>query len=176
MSLAMLDLCSGTGGASAAMVERGWDVCRVDIDPAHRPDFVADVLDLDDIGRGWDLVWCSPPCVEFTRTALPWLAGNAEEPCLDLVRKIEFLLSRSGPRFWVVENVRGAVQWFRPILGEPRAHFGGVYLWGSFPPFTAKHRAWKTRLSGRDRVRRAAIPYGVSRGLAVAIESVLPGF
>ena len=34
----MLDLCSGLGGASKAMKERGWDVITVDVNPEFSPD------------------------------------------------------------------------------------------------------------------------------------------
>ena len=43
MTPLMIDLCSGLGGASAAMRERGWRVVTVDNEATFSPDVVADV-------------------------------------------------------------------------------------------------------------------------------------
>jgi hypothetical protein len=39
----MLDLFAGTGGASRAFMEAGWEVVTVDNDPRHGPAVVADL-------------------------------------------------------------------------------------------------------------------------------------
>jgi hypothetical protein len=69
----MLDLFAGLGGASQAMIDRGWRVVRVDLEPRLRPDVVADVAHLP---LRWqpDLLWAAvrglqrhpPPAVPST--------------------------------------------------------------------------------------------------------------
>ena len=66
----MLDLCSGFGGASEAFVEAGWQVVRIESNPAleHIPHTrIADVMDYRPAGAAdIDLVWASPPCPSQT--------------------------------------------------------------------------------------------------------------
>lgn len=166
----MLDLFSGAGGASAAFLDRGWRVVRVDNDPDCRPDIVADLMTWRWDGPTPDFVWASPPCTEFTRSALPWFRAEPA-PSLALVQRAVAVVQELMPRFWVIENVRGAIKWFRPMLGSPRWCGGPVCLWGDFPAFHCNVRPWKQRLSSRKRRERATIPYNLSRALALSIES-----
>lgn len=168
----MVDLYAGLGGASAAMRERGWRVVGVDLDAKYRPDIVADVRKLPlRAGLRPDLVWASPPCEEFAKDSMPWFK-DTPPPSLELVgaamRAIEWL----QPRWWVIENVRGSHRWIRLLLGPHRARYGPVYLWGDFPLFLLGQRpaAWKERLSSKQDALRAAIPFEISEGLALAVE------
>ena len=43
------------------------------------------------------------------------------------------LIDQIRPRYWVIENVKGAVFWFKPHLGRPRYVCNPYYLWGFFP-------------------------------------------
>lgn len=162
--LRMLDLFAGLGGASAAMRERGWRVTTVELDPAFRPDVVGDVARLPIRGR-FDLLWASPPCVEYSRHHLPWIKGP--EPSLTLWRAAEAAIAELRPRWWVIENVRGAIKFH----GHPVRSYGPVFLWGCMPPFSAVVKPWKERLSSKRKAERARIPYSISHGLAVACET-----
>lgn len=78
----MLDLFAGLGGASQAMRERGWDVVTVDNDPRFGCTHTADLLTWSYTGPRPDLVWCSPPCTEFSRESMPWCRSKpAWVPC-----------------------------------------------------------------------------------------------
>jgi hypothetical protein len=92
---------------------------------------------------------------------------------VDLVRAALRVIEECQPTWWVIENVRGAVKWFAPILGEPKQVHGPFYLWGSFPPFRCRVRPFKEKLSGKQRAERAKVPLCVSRALADACESNL---
>lgn len=163
----MLDICTGLGGASWAMKRRGWQVVTLDIDPAYQPDIVADV-------RGWswrggrpDLVWCSPPCVEFSRESMPW-SRTGKIPDMSIVSACYRIVRECNPRFWIIENVRGAV----PYLGTPAYRAGPFFLWGAFPPLGRIPVTWraKERFSSGRRLERARIPAAVSRAVAMAVE------
>ncbi|MEM2619020.1 MAG: hypothetical protein QW356_06010 [Candidatus Hadarchaeales archaeon] len=175
----MLDLFSGLGGASQAMVDRGWRVVRVDINPLLNPDIVADVRDFHWDGERPDLIWASPPCEEFTRHALPWTRRkNPPPPDLSPALAVKRIVEETKPVFWVVENVRGAVPWFTSIFGPARKRVGSRYLWGHFPPFDCPHLYGKYRLPpcSRRSLLRSKIPYSLSLSLAVAVEAWLASY
>ena len=131
--LLMLDLFSGLGGASQAMKNRGWHVITVDINPDFQPDIVADVRDWHWHGQRPDLLWASPPCNEFAREFMPW-SSTGRDPDRSLVQATLRIVAEAWPRYWILENVRGAVSWIYPLLGSPRTIIGAFYLWGFFPP------------------------------------------
>ena len=175
----MLDLFSGLGGASRAMRERGWDVITVDNDPAFRPSVVADLTDWSYSGPVPDLVWASPPCIEFSKWSMPasWRcnAGGKVPPDLTLMQATKRIIDEILPRWWVVENVRGAVPFFTECFGPARKVIGSRYLWGYFPPFYCPSIYGKSALfpvPGVDRSAcRSLIPREISVALAAAVEA-----
>lgn len=169
----MLDICSGLGGASQAMKKRGWDVLTLDNDPAFDPDIIADVRTWCYTGARPDLIWCSPPCVEFSRESMPW-SKTGDEPDMSIVLACHRLIAEIQPRYWVIENVRGAVRWFRPYLGSAHIIIGPFFLWGHFPDLSHVYLQGfrkKESYSSLASAERARIPFRVSNLLAVAIEA-----
>jgi hypothetical protein len=172
----MLDLFAGLGGASAAMRDRGWDVVTVDADPSFGCTITADLLTWEppaELGS-FDLVWASPPCQEFSRWGMPWLRKkNPPQPSLALARASLRIIRHVAPSWWVIENVRGASSFLRPLLGEPRM-YGAAMLWGQFPDLgRVRVRPHKERLSSTQVSERSAIPYPISLALAKACETNL---
>lgn len=173
----MIDLFAGLGGASEPFLEAGWEVVRVDIDPgllarAARGDRVTD-LTADLSAWSWRgrrplLVWASPPCNEFSREFLPWCRTGVA-PSIDLALATKRIIEEIDPRFWVVENVQGAIRYFDPIFGRYRQGHRPVFLWGNFPSFEAKVKPWKEKLPSKRRAERAKIPIEISRGLLGAL-------
>lgn len=176
MDYLMLDLGAGLGGASQAMKERGWDVVTVDINPAFEPDIVADLRSWQWNGRKPDLIWASPPCTEFSKFAMPcWYdLATLPDPDMSIVEACVRIIEQSRPRYWIIENVRGAVDFFRPLLGSPAFVARPYYLWGFFPmPGDVKRHTFGTktkRTSSTAKAARAKIPASLSLAIAVAIE------
>ena len=167
----MLDLCAGLGGASQAMRARGWDVVTLDNDPAFGCAITADLRTWSYNGPRPDLLWISPPCVEFARESMPW-SRTGRSPDMSIVQAARRLVDEIQPRYWVVENVRGAVRHFAPLFGSPRLIVGPFFLWGHFPALDGlrvKMRA-KESYSSTQRAERAKVPHALSEALAVAIE------
>jgi len=160
-----LDLYSGTGAATAAFRKRGgWSVFTVDLDQTRRPDVVADVCRLPIAGR-IDFLWASPPCTEFSD-------ANARIPALERRPSLECVFATFEavrcvrPRFWILENVRGAI----PFLGIPVQKIGPFCLWGYFPPIrvTVELASWrKSRFS--TAAARARIPDALSEAVYQSI-------
>jgi DNA (cytosine-5)-methyltransferase 1 len=106
-----LDLYCGAGGATRGLMQTGFHVTGVDIEP--QPRYCGDAFVRADALRylattdlsPFDLIWASPPCPRFTalRTA-PGAKGDAHP---DLITPTRALLQRSG-KPWVIENVAGA--------------------------------------------------------------------
>jgi hypothetical protein len=161
-----LDLFSGTGQATAGFERRGWRVIRVDVDGRHHPTLVADVRRLP-LDRPVDFLWASPPCTEFS-TANPRIDHTTKRPSLELVFAALRAVAELRPRFWVLENVRGAI----PFLGTPAQKIGPWCLWGYFPPIRVSFemQTYLKAMAGRSAVARAAIPPALAEAVARAVE------
>jgi hypothetical protein len=142
----MLDLFSGLGGASEAFHQcPEWDVMRVDNNPllSGVPNTVITDIDLltpHQCELSIDLVWASPPCTEFSggysspkSIASRTVGLENYEPNMDLLISAIELIETIKPKFWIIENVAGAIRYFREHLGEPRQIIGPYVLWGNFP-------------------------------------------
>ena len=146
--LVMIDLYSGLGGASQAMLDAGWDVRRFDNNGRLRDvprTWIGDILDIpaDRLfrfvhNRTPTLLWASPPCVEFSRAygapgPIAEREGREFNPDLTLFKKAIELRDSLQPKFWCFENVIGAIPHIRPLLGEPTQIIGPFVLWTNLP-------------------------------------------
>jgi C-5 cytosine-specific DNA methylase len=170
-----VDLFAGTGAATRAFVDAGWRVVTVDLVPprgARRREWLrpgrlpiaGDVRALPlQIAEPVDFLWASPPCTDFS-DANP---ARPARPSLELVVAALEAVAQLRPRFWILENVRGAI----PFLGIPVQKVGPWCLWGYFPALRVSldmqlHR--KTRR--RSAVARATVPYALSHAALTAVE------
>ena len=179
--LVWLDLCSGLGGASQPALDRGWKVIRVDIDPRFKPDIVADVRNLPLKPFHVDVLWASPPCVEFARLAMPWQRKrypDLKEPDLSICAGSVCAILELNPSWWIFENTTHARRWLRTsplsgLLGPVRARIAGHYLWGKLPGLLPDgQRAPKESLWPREgrAAERAKIPYAIGEAVCLAVE------
>jgi len=185
----MLDLFSGFGGASEAFVQAdGWEVTRVENEPLlegvpHTVMMsVEDFLDSHLIGQ-YEVIWASPPCTEFSRAynapaPTAQREGREFKPDLSLVRAAVAIIECLEPKWWVIENVHGAMKPLEPILGPPALIVGPFALWGRIPPLDIprgfKHSKYDNDTSGSDPLRsqrRAVVPLAISEALLEAVSN-----
>lgn len=184
-----VDLFAGTGSATAAFRQADWrvielDLARPSVERWHtmtlisgrpqgpsRPDrIVADCrrLPLSPQLRGRvDFLWASPPCTEFS-DADPRVDHAAKSPSLDLVWATMEAVSYLRPRYWILENVRGAI----PFLGIPAQKIGPFCLWGYFPTIDPplESASYRKETAGHSAAERARIPSHLSHAVHQAIE------
>jgi len=180
----MLDGYAGFGGQSQAFLDAGWDVLRIDNNPLLANVERMAIMDLRaakpfNISQaGIEYAHFSPPCHQFS------LAFNAPRAIairegfeieyderIDMtdVENAKRLIDALKPRYWSVENVRGAIKYIEPILGPPRLIVGAWVYWGNFPLFDpstigiAKKANQDKRHSPLRANYRAHIPYEVSK-------------
>lgn len=191
----MWDLCSGLGGASEAFVQDGgWKVIRIENNPMMSG--VEDTLcfEIDDDWSQWvdeliiehgvpELIWASPPCREFSdayQAPGPTAKRNGEEfePCLDLIFTIQDILDRVRPRYFIVENVRGAIPYFDDIFGPYSQRISSFYLWGRFPALAIDpsftHSKFDNDTWSDDPLRanrRAYVPIDISRAVLKSVST-----
>jgi len=185
----MLDLFSGLGGASEAFVRaQGWQVVRIENEPllegvesTYMMD-AQDFLDSDLVGY-YDLIWASPPCLEFSRgfhapAPTAQREGREFKPDLSLVRAAVAIIECLAPKWWVIENVHGARDALMPILGAPALLVGPFALWGLIPPLdipkTLRHRKSDNDPGNADPLRsqkRALVPLDISEALLDAVNN-----
>jgi hypothetical protein len=189
-----VDLFAGLCGASEPFVEAGWEVVRVELDlsllararcPAgpHVHHVVADARTWswsrwsDTIprlrGRRPTVIWASPPCTEFSREDMPWCRTGVT-PSLELALAADRIIRDAKPRFWVIENVKGATKHLDPLFGRWKAHLGPVFLWGEFPTLPKLViPPWKEHLSSTRKAERAKIPRAISDALLAVVTAAL---
>lgn len=132
---------AGLGGAEQAFEDAGDYVCRVDNNP-----LLKDVkhMTIEDLGIfqppivEWDIALFGPPCTEFSNgyngpRPMAERSGRTWFPNLDCLRLSVEWIEKHKPRFWVIENVVGAIKYFRPYLGEPTQIVGPFVLWHNLP-------------------------------------------
>ena len=192
----MLDLFCGLGGASQAMVDHeDWEVVRIDNNPdllQHVSFVCKDIRDvLEEVRQlkpnqihDIDLIWASPPCTDFSNgyagPKYTHMRENPDEvylPDLTLVRMTIEIIEILKPRYWIIENVKGAVKFFEPLLGPPKVIIGPYYLWGNFPLFNAKLPAGYSKYNDEDKYgrklrpnARAVVPIEISEALRQTIQ------
>lgn len=187
-----LDAFCGDGGMTDGMLEAGFEVHG--IDTVRRPGYRGKLAEVDIrhavIGSELGIAWMhgSPPCTRFSLARCNRGTDPPTDADLDLLRAFIDHRDRAKPRFWSVENVRGAVPWFKPILGEPRFRHGAFYFWGNFPPFLVERAGLKKGIYGskspvtarlgkqtkpRDPWASAKVPIEIARPMARAIMAQL---
>jgi hypothetical protein len=172
----VLDLCSGLGGFHQVFEESGARVISVDINPHYNPSIVADVINWQYEGNDRvDLILASPDCTQFCKDSLPasWPCNRLNPPDIDmrLAMNIKRIIKEVNPRYWIVENVRGAKGYFSLLFGEVRKISGSRYFWGDFPIFDCApgYGKWKLSPSDDRSAIRSKIPYQVSKALCLAM-------
>ena len=184
----ILDLCSGLGGASEAFLGRtGWSVVRIENNPALKDvphTHILDVLNwtdwVDDLPHP-EVIWASPPCLEFSRAfnapaVVAERQGRDFEPSLEIVRACMDIIDFYKPKWHIIENVQGARDSFRPLLGRRHQRIGAFYLWGNFPRISMDYDFIHTKMNkdtwSDDPLRpnrRALVPLEISKALWDAI-------
>jgi site-specific DNA-cytosine methylase len=170
-----LDLFAGTRSATKFFAASArWKVDYVELNDG------ADIRSFHPSQR-YDFVWSSPPCPEYSQGGKnrtwqgKYLANR--ELWLEGLR----VIWEARPRFWVVENVKGAQQ----VWGRAPYHYGAFFLWGYFPKLKA-HVPWTESLKGirfvgsdhRTSSERAMIPEALAGDVFRAVEKALdsPGY
>jgi len=190
----ILDLCSGLGGFSEAFVAAGHEVLRIEnnpllVDVAHTK--IIDIFEFKDWleaaqvvkgGLGIDIILFSPPCYEFSLAYdaprarhMREMPGIPYEPSMDILECGMEIIELIKPKYWIVENVRGASPSFSQLLGRPRQINDAYFFWGNFPSFVPGKFPSKAEKDKRwDPLRaniRGKIPIEISEALLEAIES-----
>lgn len=195
----MLDLFSGLGGASQAFVNAGHEVLRIENNPLlsevphtqimcvfELRDWLEDNINTLTVGvlDSPHVIWASCPCTEFS---LGYNAPHAihtreksdepYEPDMSYLEATLDIIRILKPRFWVIENVRGASKFFSGMIGsQPRQILGNSqFLWGNYPlicppKYSSKALVDKRHSPLRANIR-ALIPIEISEALLASIES-----
>jgi C-5 cytosine-specific DNA methylase len=128
------ELFCGTKSFSRVARGLGYRTWTCDLDPAHDPDVLADMLSIDTtaLPANVDILWASPPCEGFSVAAIGKNWNRDYTPkhpravvAQALVRKTADLIRATRPRWWFIENPRGMLRklrWFDDVVHE----MGGV--------------------------------------------------
>jgi len=196
-SYRVLALFSGSGGASEAFIQdSNWEVQRIENNPmlngvtGTTEKCVFQLRDelIEMTSKGFeptqeiDVIWASPPCLEFSLAysapqSIALRENKPYDPDLEPLRATLEIIRILKPRYWVIENVRGASRWFKPIIGDVKKVVNhSIFMWGKFPDFANPVIEKKSVDEGSSRSplranKRALIPYPISSALKEAIEN-----
>jgi len=187
----ILDLFSGLGGASEAFLKAGDEVIRIENNPLlseipntklfdiKSKEFDNFIMTESLMNQPFDLIWASPPCLEFSMAynapkSVARREGINFKPNMELVLHAKEIIDYLQPKYWVIENVMGAQEFFNPILGKPIQNINSFYLWGNFPgiPMPPNYHHLKHDVGSKNPLRsnhRAIIPFEVSESLRRSI-------
>lgn len=176
MKLLCFDLFCGDGGFTDAFLDEGFRVVGFDLIKrrGYRGELILqDVATIDGRRlRGADVIVASPPCVGFS-AAREDVIGRPAPADLELVLHTLRVIREADPRFWVIENVRGAMGWFQPMLGRPSFKNPPWFLWGTFPHFLLRRQDLRRKTAFRSSWLRARIPRELGAPLARAMREEL---
>ena len=188
----MLDLYAGLGGMSEAFIQdSSWSVLRIDNNPMLSGVDNMVIMDVKHIdphpswtGERIEYIHASPPCDEFSNAySSPRAIWMRENPGKEYLPNMEWLIEAiriielCKPRFWSIENVKGASKYFTPLLGKPKCVIGKFMFWGEFPLFECDANKVKTKAQ-KDRRHHpfrknlnGKIDFEISKQMKNAIES-----
>ena len=191
----MIDVFAGLGGQSEGFLINGWNVRRIDnnmllqnipnMTIQDAQEFLEEckvMVDAFGIPK-LDYIHFSPPCLEFSNAfSSPKIkaknAGLIHKPNMELVHICVEIVKLLKPRFWSIENVVGAIEYFEPILGPYRQRINSYVYWGNFP-YVIMPPDWKYEKKNSydpgpsNPLRanyRALIPLQISEAFREAIE------
>lgn len=195
--LKCLDLCAGFGGFSEAFHKSPhWEVMRIDNNPLLAGVENMEIIDIFEfrdhlhnmIERGYcpdkvDLIVASPPCHAFSMgysapRAIASREGRLEEyqPDMSILKATLDIIKLLNPTYYIIENVKGAIRYFEPYLGQPNQSFKAWNFWGKFPSMQVNVANLPTKASLDKRHSdlrtnyRSVVPYEISMSLLHAIE------
>ncbi len=170
-----VDLFCGDGGWTDAFLLEGFRVIGFDLvrRKAYRGELVLqDIRTIDGTRlRGADVVVASPPCEGFSEARSDRLRPQPAD--LELVLHTCRVIREAAPRFWIIENVRGAVGWFEPMLGWPSLKNKPWYLWGTVPAVLLPRRDLQAKMAFRSAWLRARVPPELAQPIARAFAEAL---
>ncbi len=177
----IVELCCGLGGWSRGFYEIAPHnvVCHgIDVmDYGYPFRFIeADLFDWEPPSNlKVDVVVASPPCRDFSKALFFAYGTQKEHEGLDLVQRIQYLVRKMNPKYWLIENVPHLADFIGPpkeivYYGKTSNH-KQAYLWGNFPsiPMFDQDFDFKTDNFGNSDIRRAEIPLPFSKAVAKGI-------
>lgn len=120
--LKVLELFAGSRSIGKAAEKLGMEVFSCDLEAFDGIDYVGDILDFDfkKVPFKPDVIWASPPCTAFSvaRIGKNWNKVNGvllpksdgAELGISLLRKTLEVIEHFKPKYWFIENPRGAMR------------------------------------------------------------------
>ena len=114
------DLCSGTGSVSRVWADAGHETLTLDVSrKCAQPDICADILtwEYTDFSLAPpDVIWCSPPCIMYSRARTHAKTPRDLDGADALVQRCLDIIDFWHPRFWILENPQTGLLKTRDVI------------------------------------------------------------
>ncbi len=126
-----LELFSGSATVSAEAQKRGYDIRTLDICPKNNPIYCIDICEWDykEALKDWrpDIIWASPDCRSWSiachkhRTLKDGLKPKTDIAIKgeEMIHKTLEIIKWCKPKVYIIENPRGRLRHFPPMLDIP---------------------------------------------------------
>ena len=204
----VLDLFSGGKSLKKPCIDMGFEYYSVDIDNKLMPDLVADIgtLSAPDIQLSPDIIWASPPCTCFSVASIGvhWekINGNLlpktteAKNAISLILNTLKLIGEINPKYWFIENPRGALRkmFFMELLPirhtvtycqygfdrmKPTDIWTNNTTWNPKPPckngdicHKSAPRGSRTGTQGRDLKEKWSVPYNLQKEILISCNEI----
>jgi hypothetical protein len=187
VQLKVLDLFAGLGGFSAAFKDRGHLVHTLDNGRdilkknANQCTFNMDIKDFSCNPGEYDIILAGVPCTEYARYQARGYNPRLRDcppPTNELLKATIGIINHCQPKYWAIENVRGAVRFISALIGSHKKKIGCRWFWGHFPDFVSDDKWYKTKfrpggsLYKRGTAKKlSSIEYPISLAFCIAMET-----
>lgn len=152
---------SGSGNLSKVFRSHGWVMETIDI---------LDGQDMRTYHPKGPVDYChwSPPCPEYSYGVRGRTFRDLYKADRDLWLHALRANTEARPRYWTLENVKGAQQ----VWGRAPYHFGPMFIWGYFPEIKASY-PWTDSLKGTHNYARSG-GKRFDEGRSAADKAIIP--
>ena len=160
------DICSGTDSVSRVCADAGHETLTLDLDRTCAPEICANILTWEYTDfrlEPLDVIWCSPPCTQYSIARSMAKTPPDLEGADALVQRCLDIIGFWSPRYWFIESLQTGLMKTRDVVqGIPYVDLD-YCMYGA--PSRKRTRIWSnTAWTPRPLCIHASLPMTAQKG------------